>query len=159
MSQMANLLLKDDAATPNEWSLKPITDTPNPMWRTVVPTIPIAGQIRLQTYLEKQKNGQTKVTTKLEMPVMETLGASGTSTGYVAPQKVAYVLPGIFTMFVDPRSTSQDRVNLMKMMVGFLQGASSTSGNGTLGQADNGAVWLNAQRPALELYRDLILPN
>ena len=91
MAQMANFLVKDDAATPKEWTLTPVTDTPNPFFRSVDSSIPIDGQVRLNITEQKLKNGGYKLSAKLEVPVMETLGASGTSGGYVAPPKVAYV--------------------------------------------------------------------
>lgn len=159
MSAMTNLLVKDDAATPNESTLLPITDSPFPIWRANAAGIPIDGQIRLSADIQKQKNGSYKVTAKLEVPVMETLGASGTSAGYVAPPKVAYTIPCIFTMFCDKRSVVADRMNALKMMIGILQGATSTTATGTLDQATAGAGWTASTAPFPTLFNGLILPN
>lgn len=159
MPTMTNLLVKDDATTPKEWTLVPITDNPFPQWRANDASIQIEGQPRFSEIVEKLKNGNYKVTAKLELPVMETLGASGTSAGYVAPPKVAYVLTTIFTMFVDKRSTIADRANAYRMMIGILQGASSTTATGTLANNAAGDIWKNSTQPAPYTFTGLVIPN
>ncbi len=159
MAQMTNILVKDDAATPKEWTLVPITDTPNPLWRANDSAIPLEGQPRLTFSAEKLKNGGYKVSAKLEVPTMETLGASGTSAGYVAPPKVAYVTPCIFTMFVDRRSTIADRMNALRMTIGVLQGATATTATGTLANTAAGGAWAASTAPAPQLFNGLVLPN
>jgi len=159
MSTMTNILVKDDAATPTEFTLIPVTDTPNPVWRGTVANVPLAGQIRLTVSEDPIKNGGVKITAKLEVPTMETLGASGTSAGYVAPPKVAYVTPFIFTMFADGRSTSQDRANGLKMIIGILQGASSTSGTGTLANTSAGSAFVNSVLPITNAFVAAVKPN
>ncbi len=144
---LTNILIKDDAGTPTEFTLVPISDDP-PTYRAAVAGVPLAGQPRLTVMdPETQKSGDLKITAKLELPVMETLGASGTSAGYVAPPKVAYVNTAIVTMFASSRSTNEDRANLLKMMVGFLQGASSTTATGTLANTAAGNAWKNSTAP------------
>jgi hypothetical protein len=96
---------------------------------------------------------------KLEVPVMETLGASGTSAGYVAPPKVAYTNTIIVTMFADGRSTTADRANLLKLGAGIIQGASSTTATGTLDQASAGDAWKNSTLPAPLAFITGSLPN
>jgi len=159
MAQMTNFLVKDDAATPKEWTFVPLTDTPNPIWRSIDSSIPIEGQVRLQFQETKLKNGQYKITAKLEVPVMETLGASGTSAGYVAPPKVAYTTTVILTMFADRRSTSQDRANTLRLIIGIAQGASSTTGTGTLANTAAGQAFLSNANPGPQLFTNLVLPN
>lgn len=159
MPAMTNILVKDDAATPKEWTLIPVTDTPNPFWRGNDALIPIDGQPRLTATEQKMKNGSYKLTAKLEVPTMETLGASGTSAGYVAPPKVAYVTTAILTMFADKRSTTQDRSNTLKMIVGVIQGASATTATGTLDQASAGSAFLNSTLVFPQMFTNVILPN
>ncbi len=159
MPAMTNLLVKDDASTPKEWTLVPITDNPFPQWRANDASIPIEGEPRFSESVEKLKNGNYKVTAKLELPIMETLGASGSSAGYVAPPKVAYVVPIIFTMFVDKRSTIADRANAYRMMIGILQGASSTTATGILANTAAGDAWKNSTLPAPYTFTGLIIPN
>lgn len=159
MGAMTNLLIKDDAATPKEWTLIPVTDTPNPNWRGNDAAIPVDGEPRLTCSVERVKSGDYKITAKLEVPVMETLGASGTSAGYVAPPKVAYVTTNVNTMFASGRSTIIDRANCLKMAVGFLQGASSTTATGILANTAAGSAWAGSVLPGPSLYTTMTVPN
>lgn len=159
MAAMANFLLKDDATSPVEWTLVPITDTPNPFWRAVASGIPLEGQPRLTQSSERLKGGGYKLSAKLEVPTMETLGASGTSSGYVAPPKVAYITTGFITLFVDARSTNADRYNTLKMLCGVLCGASSTTGTGILDNATAGDGWKNSTLPGPMFFGQLVVPN
>lgn len=158
MGAMTNLLVKDDG-TPTEFTLQPITDSPFPFWRAAVANVPVDGQPRLTFSIEKVKSGDYKATLKLEVPVMETLGASGTSAGYVAPPQVAYVNTAILSCFCSARSTIADRANLLRMMVGVLQGASSTTNTGTLANNAAADAWKNSVLPIPQAVVSLILPN
>jgi hypothetical protein len=159
MGAMANVLIKDDATAPVEFTFVPVTDTPNPFWRANVAGVPLEGQMRLQCSQEILKSGAYKLTVKLEVPVMETLGASGTSAGYVAPPKVAYVNTGILSVFADPRSTIADRANLLKLMIGALQGASATTATGILANTAAGDAWKNSTLPFPLFLTNVVLPN
>jgi hypothetical protein len=158
MGAMTNLLVKDDG-TPTEFTLVPVTDTPNPLWRAAVANVPVDGQPRLTFSQERVKSGDYKVTAKLEVPVMETLGASGTSAGYVAPPAVAYVMVGIATLFAPARSTTADRANTLRMLVGILQGASSTTNTGTLANNAAADAWKNSVLPVTQAFISLLSPN
>lgn len=160
MAAMTNLLIKDDAATPVETTLVPITDNPEPFWRAQTAGVPFEGQMTLRQSVTKQKNGNYKVSLKLEVPVMETLGASGSSAGYVAPPKVAYVTPVIVSMFVDKRSTLADRANTYKLMMALLSGATATTGVGlNMSNTTAGDVVKNSTATTVQLFRDLILAS
>lgn len=159
MGAMTNLLVKDDASTPVEVTLVPITDTPYPQWRGNTAGVPLEGQIRTSSLQEKLKNGSYRVVTKTEVPVMETLGASGTSAGYVAPPAVAYVNTIITTAFFDKRSTTADRANAMKMHMGLIQGASSTTATGVLSNTAAGDAWKNSVLPITNHMINLVTPN
>lgn len=159
MSIMTNMLAKDDAATPIEYTFLPVSDNPDAFYRCNVAGIPLEGQPRYTFKVEKLKNGGYKLTAKLEVPVMETLGASGTSAGYVAPPKVAYVNTLITTMFADRRSTNADRMNLLKMGVGMLQGASATTATGILTQATAGQGWTSSILPGPTFFNTASQPN
>lgn len=159
MGAMTNMLVKDDATSPVEITLIPVTDTPWPFYRAAIPGVPFEGQPRLTITEELLKTGGYKRTMKLEVPVMETLGASGTSAGYVAPPKVAYVNTLFTTMFADARSTTADRANLLKLGVGLLQGASSTTATGVLANTAAGDAWKNSVLHLPLLFTQGILPN
>jgi hypothetical protein len=158
MGAMTNLLVKDDG-TPTEFTLLPVTDTPFPHWRAAVSNVPVDGQVRLTFSSEKVKSGDYKVTSKLEVPVMETLGASGTSAGYVAPPMVAYTNVGIATFFYSARSTTADRSNVLRMLAGLLQGASSTTNTGTLANNAAAGAWLASVLPIPSSIINLTPPN
>jgi hypothetical protein len=159
MSAMANLLVKDDATSPVEITFVPVTDTPLPFYRASIAGVPFEGQPRITLSGEKLKNGSYKYTVKVEVPVMETLGASGTSAGYVAPPKVAYTNVYIGTMFVDGRSTIADRANLLKMATGIIQGASATTATGVLANTAAGDAWKNSVLPIPLMFTQGVLPN
>lgn len=160
MPAMTDMLVKDDTVTtPVEFTLKPVTDTPNPVWRASVAGVPIDGQIRYTLSDEKVKSGGYKMTGKLEVPVMETLGASGTSAGYVAPPKVAHVVTCIFTMFSDKRATTQNRADALKMAIGMLQGASGTTATGVLANTSAGNAFVNSVLPITNAFVSQIKPN
>jgi len=160
MAQMDNLLVKDDTVTtPVEFTLIPVTDTPNPIWRASVANVPLDGQIRMTLSGEATKNGGSKMSVKLEVPVLETLGASGTSAGYVAPPKVAYVTTCIFTMFSDRRATNQNRADALKMALGIMQGASATTATGTLANTAAGNAFVNSTLPITQAFIRVIKPN
>lgn len=159
MPAMTNLLVKDDASTPVEYTFEPVTDTPNPFWRTAISGVPIEGQMRSNWMEEVLKNGTYRIVIKTEVPVMETLGASGTSSGYVAPPKVAYVNTAITTLFADRRSTVDDRANLVKIHLGLIQGASATTATGTLNNTAAGNAFKTSVLPALLLFIKAVLPN
>jgi hypothetical protein len=153
MAAMGNLLVKDDAASPVEYTFKPVTDKDgSPYYRTSIAGVPLEGQMRFRLTEEQLKDGNWKRTAKLEVPVMETLGASGTSAGYVAPPKVAYVETMIFTHFSNRRSTVADRANSLKLAVGILQGASATTATGVLNQASAGQAFTSSILPVPLFY-------
>lgn len=160
MPAMTDLLVKDDTVTtPVEFTLKPVSDNPFPSWRASVSGTPLDGQIRFSLMQALLKNGGYKITAKLEVPVLETLGASGTSTGYVAPPKVAYVTTAIFTLFTDRRATNQNRADTLKIMLGLLQGASSTTATGILANTAAGNAFVNSVLPITNAIINVILPN
>lgn len=159
MPAMTNLLVKDDAATPKEWTLIPITDTPVPFWRGNDSLLPLEAQPRLYMQTEQLKSGDYRIQARLELPVLETLGASGTALGYVAAPKVAYVDTASLTLFASKRSSTIDRANTIKMLLGVASGASSTTATGTLNQASAGSAFASSVLPGPQLFTQLALPN
>lgn len=160
MGAMTNLLVKDDTPTTAvEHTLVPITDTPIPLWRAQSSGVPVDGQVRLSMDVVEVKSGAFKTTVKLEVPAMEQLGTAGTQAGYVAAPKVAYVTTGIFTMFSDKRSVAQDRANCLRLLVGVLQGASSTTSTGVLAQSSAANAFGASVLPITNAVINLVKPN
>ncbi len=160
MAQMTNLLVKDDAATPVEYTFVPITDTDGkPVWRANISGVPLEGYPVITFSQEKLKSGDYRIMVKTEVPVMETLGASGTSAGYVAPPRVAYVNTAITTMYANRRSTDADRANLLKIHLGVIQGASATTATGVLANTAAGDSFKNSTLPGPLHFTKAILPQ
>lgn len=157
MGAMTNLLVKDDV--PTEYTFIPVTDTPQPFWRTAIAGVPLEGQMRSTWSQEQLKNGSWRMSIKTEVPVMETLGASGTSAGYVAPPKVAYVTTVIMTLFADRRSTIADRANAVKIAAGILAGASSTTATGVLNNTSAADTYKNSVLPGPLHMIGPVIPN
>jgi hypothetical protein len=66
---------------------------------------------------------------------------------------------GLLTMFAPARSTIADRANLLRMMVGIVQGASSTTNTGTLANNAAADAWKNSTLPVTQAFISLISPN
>jgi len=160
MSAMDNILVKDDTiTTPVEFTLNPVTDTPAPFWRAAVAGVPLDGQIRATLFAEEKVKTGSKVSVKLEVPIMETLGASGTSAGYTAPPKVAHVVTTIVTQYSSPRATNQNRADALKLALGLVQGASATTATGVLANTSAGNAFVNSTLPITQAFTKLLRPS
>jgi hypothetical protein len=160
MAAQANILVKDDASTRVEFTLLPVSDSEGTsLWRASVAGTPFEGQVRLTLSEEALKNGDFKRKLMFEVPVMETLGASGTAAGYTAPPKVAYTETMHVTHISNRRSTSQNRSDLLSFVVGCLQGASATTATGTLTQASAGGSFLASTAPVILFFTQGIRPS
>jgi len=147
MAAMANVLIKDDSNPLVEFTLVPISNS-RPKWRAQVSGVPVDGQITVEQLVnEKLANGAYRRVLKLEVPELETLGTAGTSAGYVAPQKVAFVTPITVSMIANPRSTTASMANALKLMIGLLAGATATTATGTMNGASAADVVKNSAAP------------
>lgn len=157
MADMNNILIQDDTDT--TITLLPVSNAhQNLVWRGNMAGVPIDGQPRLTVVWERLKSGDYRLSAKLEVPVMETIGSAAAS-GYVAAAKVAYVMVGIFTMFAPARSTISDRANLYRMLVHALNGASHIADsqmNPGSGAAD---VFKSSLYPMPYSFINLVMPN
>lgn len=147
MGQMANILVKDDSNPLVEFTLVPVTND-RPKWRAQVSGVPLDGQVTAELVANtKLADGNYRRVFKVEVPVMETLGASGTSAGYVAPPKVAYRIPVTLSIVVNQRATAADVANAVKILAGCVAGASSTTATGTLDGASAADAWKSGTGP------------
>jgi hypothetical protein len=159
MGAMTNLLVKDDTTgTRIEITFVPVTDTPNPLWRAQIANVPLEGQPTIEQTIEVLKSGDRKITLMLDVPVMETLGTSGTSAGYQAAPAVAYHEKAWVTRITSRRSTISDRANCLSLLVGLLQGASSTTATGILTQASAADAFKASVLPITESFIKVALP-
>jgi hypothetical protein len=147
MSQMTNILVKDDANPLVEFTFVPVTNRV-PKWRTQVAGVPVDGQMTLEQVSNiKLADGNYRRVFKAVVPVMETLGASGTSAGYVAPPKVAYNTPVTISLVQNQRATIADIANALKIALVSVLGASSTTATGTLNGASAADAWKSGTGP------------
>jgi hypothetical protein len=147
MASATNILVKDDSNPLVEYTLVPIRGD-RPTWRAQVAGVPLNGQITVEQLAnDNLPDGNTRRVLKLNVPVMETLGASGTSAGYVAPQKVAYITPVTISLVANQRSSIADIANAVKMALGLIGGASSTTATGTLNGASAADAVKNGTGP------------
>jgi hypothetical protein len=147
MASATNILVKDDSNPLVEYTLVPIRGD-RPTWRAQVAGVPLNGQITVEQLANDYlPDGNTRRVLKLNVPVMETLGASGTSAGYVAPQKVAYITPVTISLVANQRSSIADIANAVKMALGLIGGASSTTATGTLNGASAADAVKNGTGP------------
>jgi len=152
MSAMANILVKDDSNPLVEFTCVPVTNN-RPKWRAQVAGVPVDGQLTLELLANTRlASGAYRRVFKAVVSVLETLGASGTSAGYVAPPKVAYQIPVTVTMVVDPRATIADCANAIKIAVGAIAGASATTATGTLNGASAADAWKSGTGPITRFF-------
>jgi hypothetical protein len=157
MADMNNILLQDDTDTTR--TLLPVSNAnQNLVWRGNEADVPIDGQIRLTTVWERLKSRDYRLSAKLEVPVMETIGASAAS-GYVAAPKVAYVMVGIFTMFAPARSTIADRANTYRMLAQAITGANHVADAGANPGTAAAGVYAGSAGPMPQGFINLVMPN
>lgn len=160
MADMANISLRSDDTIQVDHVLIPVSNADkNLVWRGDAAGVPIDGQIRLTANWERLKDGAYRLSAKLEIPVLETIGTAA-SSGYVAAPKVAYVMVGIFTMFAPARSTTADRANIVRMLAHAVCGASSVNGTGLdPNQGSTGDTFKSSAYPLPYGFIHLAMPN
>lgn len=95
MSNIANIVAFDGAATPVSHTLVPVSVNKEKgkvtaSWREAATGVPVYAQVRCTMTLELLKSGVYKLTNRVEVPVQEVVTGSN-SAGYSAAPKVAYV--------------------------------------------------------------------
>lgn len=157
MADMSNILLQDDTDTTR--TLLPVSNAhQNLVWRGNESDVPIDGQIRLTATWERLKSGDYRLSAKLEVPVMETIGAAAAS-GYVAAPRVAYVMVGIFTVFAPSRSTIADRANVYRMLAHAICGAGVTADISVNPATGDAGDFASSTRAMPYGFINLVMPN
>lgn len=96
MAQQANVVAFDGAATPvshtlvGEGVVRLPDGTIQMLWKESLTGVPDYAQVRLVMTKRKLPSGVFRVTSRVEVPVMESISGQN-SSGYTAPPKVAYV--------------------------------------------------------------------
>lgn len=94
MSQIANLVAYDGAATPVSHTFLPVSvvrekDEVIADWREAIASVPVYAQPRVTMKLKRMGSGVYRVSSRVSVPVMETVGSQN-AAGYTAAPKVAY---------------------------------------------------------------------
>lgn len=110
MSSISNIVAFDGAAVPVSHTL--IADSVSKdrgsniaIWKEGNPNVPDSAQVRATLKRSKLGTGVTKQELRVEVPVMESIGAAN-SSGYTAPPKVAFTDTVIITCIRSGRSTN-----------------------------------------------------
>lgn len=114
MSQQANIVVYDGAATPVLHTLLPVDNkvTSNgdrvAYWRENSPSLPDEAQCAATLIQRKLKSGVRETILRVEVPVMESISGQNAS-GYTAAPKLAYTDTTEIVQKSHPRSTGASR--------------------------------------------------
>lgn len=166
MSAFGNLVVRDDAATPVDYTLYPtgsmrlLVPSRNAAlaeWAGANSAVPDKGQLRASSGRDLLKSGDKRTWFKFEVPVMEV--ASGTTPGgYAAAPAVAHTLTFIMTAFTSPRATQQEKQNAMRLVLSALCGATATAGAGQNPNSASGNLY-GGTAAAHEIFVKGIFPS
>jgi len=151
MSQLANIIAFDGAATPvthtfvGEQVAPDVDKSIVASWKESAAGVPDYAQIRVVERKKRLPNGIFRVSMRVEVPVMESISGQN-SSGYTAPPKVAYVDTTELVGYYSERSLIAGR-RLSRQLCINIAGNVSTS------------VAPVSTGPAPELFDQLIMPN
>lgn len=130
MSAIANIVAFDGAATPVSHTFvgKSVTREGGEIvaiYREQTPTIPEYAQGQITLKLKQMSSGVYRVSTRVETPVMESVGSQN-SAGYTAPPKVAYVDTVETTGYFHQRATIEGRRRVRQLAANIVNGVSTS---------------------------------
>lgn len=138
MSNIANIVAFDGAATPVSHTLVPVSVTKNKdgsilsEWREMLASVPAYAQVRASSKLELLKTGIWRSEFKSVVPVLESVSGVN-SSGYTAAPKVAYENTLSTVGYHHQRSTIADRRLGRQLHVNILGNISTTVAAATSG--------------------------
>lgn len=123
MAAIAPIAIADGQTTPVTHTFNPIQSIdPATYCRNGDTSVPVVGQERVLLSLKTGaavSEAVSKALLTLRIPVLETPDG-GTSSGYVAPPKVAYFLQATVSFFLPNRSTAVQRKDLRVLLKNLL---------------------------------------
>lgn len=141
MSAQANITVFDGAAPPVSHTFVPISSTEEALlgtvarWREASLSVPLYANARITTLVKKlNKNGQTRVELRVEIPIMESISGQN-AAGYTAAPKVAYTNQVSFVAYFNERATIQERRLAKQLVANLLNNVSTTVTAATAGPA------------------------
>lgn len=150
MSQIANIVAFDGASTPVSHTFIPVSvvrekDEVIADWREALASVPVYAQPRVTMKLKRMASGVYRVSTRVSVPVMETVGSQN-AAGYTAAPKVAYENTDEHVGYFHERSDITGRRLVRQLAVNIMNGVSTSVTPVTTG-------------PAAELFDLLTSPN
>lgn len=148
MSAQANLTVFDGASTPILHALigqevyRDKDSSIKAVWKESLPTLPEYAQVRVTQTKKKLPSGVTRVSSRVEVPVMEAVNAQN-SSGYTAAPKVAFTDTVEVVGYFHERSTLSSRRLARQLAINVANGIATTVTPVTAG-------------PAAELFDQLI---
>jgi len=130
MSNIANIVAFDGAATPVSHTLIPISVTRQKgevlaEWRENLSGVPVYAQVRCTMKLSKSRQGVYRTEKKVVVPVMESI-AGNNAAGYTAAPRVAYENTVITVGYFHERSDAIGR-RLARQLSINIDGSVATS--------------------------------
>lgn len=124
MGQQANITVFDGASTPVSHTLvgdgveKQVGSANVALWTEQIASVPNYAQVRFTQIKLKLKSGVYRVTSRVEVPVMEAISGQNAS-GYTAPPKVAYVDRFELVSYTHERSVETTKRIAMQMLINW----------------------------------------
>lgn len=135
MSAIAPIAINDGQGTPVTHTYNPIQAVdPATYSRNGDTAVPVVGQEGVMLSLKMGANASEAINRAritLRIPVLETPDG-GSSSGYVAPPKVAYFLQATVDLFLPNRSTAAQRKDLRVLLSNLLLNSQVVSLNDTM---------------------------
>lgn len=131
MSAIADIVAFDGAATPVSHTFKAgsvVRSTDGTIlanWKEANPALADVAQGKIFMSLQRQKNGQYRVNSRVEIPVQETITGQN-SSGYTAPSKVAYVNVVSSTGYFSERCTITERRLVRQLSNNVMNGVATS---------------------------------
>lgn len=148
MSSIASVTVFDGAATPVSHTFSPkgvkVKDGVwTALWTEGLASVPAYACPRLSLTIQPLKSGQTRVATRFEIPVMESISGQN-SSGYTAAPKVAYVTTTELVQYSHERATQADRRLSRMLPINFGNNVSTSVAAAQAGPAYEAFDWLIA---------------
>jgi len=130
MSQIADIVAFDGAATPVTHTLKAISVTRDKgvitgEWREAKAGVPVYAQVRALAKMQRNASGVWRCELRTVVPVMESISGQN-AAGYTAAPKVAYENTVVITGFFHERSDEAGR-RLVRQLATNVFGSVTTS--------------------------------
>lgn len=132
MSTQANLVFTDAFTVATDHTVEPngierLNGVEIAHYRENLANVPLDGQVSAKFTRRTLPSGVKQVTMDLSIPVLENV-TGGTSLGYTAPPKVAYVERATVTLFAHPRSTKEGRRSIRRWLATVTSGLNAVNG-------------------------------